>query len=499
MLLPLPVLELSHWLGGIVGAALLLLARGLFRRLHMAYVGALAALLAGVILSLLIGPVYVEAGVLGMVTVALLISRKAFYRQGSLAAERFPARWLSTIVFGVGLAIWVGLISYRPVDYSSGLWLQFAVDAAPARSLRAIAAAVLMVIGGLCWSLLVKRRTASLPATPPDDTKNVLPVILESSRATANLALLGDKRLHWSDDGRAFLMYQVSGDSWVACGDPLGPQSHQEELVRSFRDMVKRHYGRPLFYQVSEELLPLYVDIGLAVTKVGEEARVRLSKFSLQDSRNAELFKTVSQIKQHGFEFDVVPRAEVPSIMEDLRQVSRRWIADKYAAEKRFSVGSFSESYIENFDCAVVRIDGTLVAFANLWPAPAGKELAIDLLRYSQMAPKGIMDYLFAEAMSWGREGAYTWFNLGMAPLAVSEQRPLASLRQKLDNVICCHSDNFYDLVGLRNYKDKFKPVWRPRYLASPPGLWQLPNALLDTSRMISGGVVGMFASGQGG
>lgn len=359
--------------------------------------------------------------------------------------------------------------------------------------------AVLTTVGGLGWLRLGKRSAASLPATLPDDTTSVHTVLLESSRASANLALLGDKCLLWSDDGRAFLMYQVSGDSWVACGDPLGPPGHQEELVRSFQDRARRHYGRPLFYQVGEELLSLYIDIGLAVTKVGEEARVRLSRFSLHDSQNADLYQTVSQVKEHGFEFDVVPQDEVQWIAADLAQVSRRWIAEKYAVEKRFSVGSFSERYIKNFDCAVVRIDGTIVAFANIWPAPAGKELAIDLLRYSQMAPNGIMDFLFAELMAWGREKGYAWFNLGMAPLAASEYRPLNTLRQKLDNVICNHSDNFYDLQALKNYKDKFKPVWRPRYLVSPPGLRELPHALLDTSRMISGGVAGMFASGQGG
>lgn len=39
-------------------------------------------------------------------------------------------------------------------------------------------------------------------------------------------------------------------------------------------------------------------------------------------------------------------------------------------------------------------VDGVIVAFANLWSAPAGGELSIDLMRFDQHAPKGVMDFL---------------------------------------------------------------------------------------------------------
>lgn len=45
---------------------------------------------------------------------------------------------------------------------------------------------------------------------------------------------------------------------------------------------------------------------------------------------------------------------------------------------------------------------------------------------------------------------------------------------------------------GLRLYKDKFDPVWEPRYLASSGGL-ALPVILKDLTQLISGGVKGVF------
>ena len=50
------------------------------------------------------------------------------------------------------------------------------------------------------------------------------------------------------------------------------------------------------------------------------------------------------------------------------------------------------------------------------------------------------------------------------------------------------HAEQFYNFEGLRRYKDKFLPVWRPRYLAFTGGL-ALPKVLLDVSTLISGGM----------
>lgn len=80
-----------------------------------------------------------------------------------------------------------------------------------------------------------------------------------------------------------------------------------------------------------------------------------------------------------------------------------------------------------------------------------------------------------------------------MAPLSGLEQRPLAPLWHKLGNLIFTHGENFYNFEGLRHYKEKFNPEWQPRYIACPGGWWQLPRALLDASRLISGGVGGIL------
>jgi len=490
--LPLPILELSHLGGSIIGMALLILSRGLYRRLHGAYQFALVALLAGIVLSLMKGFDYEEALILSGIGVALWFSRDEFYRRESLVRQQFSLQWITAVVMTFLVAVWIGLLSYRHVEYSNQLWWEFAFDAQAPRTLRASLVAAVTAVAFVLWKLFRAEPAAAMAVATPDEMNAVRRVLANARYSSANLALLGDKRFLWSPDQQAFIMYQVSGNSWISMGDPVGPVAQHEELVWAFRELVDRHDGRTVFYQVAEEFLSVYVDLGLSLSKLGEDATASLRDFSLQGGHRAELRQALNRARKHGAVFEIVPQSDVGAMMGDLRRVSDSWLADKSGAEKGFSLGSFTENYISNFDCAVVRVNNEIVAFANLWPAPAGGELSIDLMRYVPAAPKGIMDYLFVELMLWGSANGYRSFSLGMAPLSGLEEHPLAPLWHKIGHLIFTHGENFYNFEGLRNYKDKFNPEWHPRYLACPGGWRDLPMALIDVSRLISGGMAGI-------
>src|SRR3546814_10354665 len=80
-------------MGSLAGAGLLILARGLQRRLDAAYILALVLLGIGVVVSLLKGLDYEEAAVLLVLLLALWPCRPFFYRRASLTMEYFtPGR-----------------------------------------------------------------------------------------------------------------------------------------------------------------------------------------------------------------------------------------------------------------------------------------------------------------------------------------------------------------------------------------------------------------------
>ena len=490
--LPLGLIELSHFVGSLAGVSLLVLAWALWHRLDAAYGFTVALLGVGIGASLLKGVDWEEAALLTLVLGAILPARRYFYRKSAIAAEPLEAGWLIAILVVVGGSVWLGMFAHKHAQYSSELWWRFALDADAPRFLRATV--------GVVGALLVVGLMRLFRHAPPDVE---LPGTAELDRAaalvdtwpdsSANLALLGDKALLFGEGGRGFLMYGVEGRSWVALGDPIGSASDQAELAWRFRELADRHGGWTVFYEVSTDHLPLYIDLGLTLLKLGEEARVPLANFTLEGPNRRALRRTQRQMERDGVTFEVIAPAGVPPLLPELRSISDAWLEAKRTREKGFSLGRFDNSYLARFPMALVRRGGTIVAFANVWTTGRKTELSVDLMRYTPDAPGGVMQFLFTELMMWGKAQRYEYFRLGMAPFSGLERRMLAPLWTKLGAFMYRHGEHFYNFQGLREYKEKFDPVWEPRYLASPGGI-ALPRILTNVTTLISGGVRGVVS-----
>lgn len=487
---PLPFIEASHLLSSVVGLWLMILSRGLFRRMESAYFVAIWVLGGGILFSLIKGLDYEEACILGFILVVLVASRGAFHRKASLWKQQFSAAWLGTIGIFVAGSIWLGNFAFKHVKYSDDLWWEFAYRSDASRTLRATVAVTVLVLGFLVWQFV--RRVSPQKASEPTNMPAVRSLVGRSLRTDANLALLGDKELLISTGEDAFVMYQVYGRSWVSMGDPVGQKGAWEPLLWQFRELCDQYDGWPVFYQVGAENLPYYRDMGLAVLKLGEEARVDLRNFSLAGKNRKELRYAYRRTAKEGAVFEVVAADQLPVIIEELRHVSDEWLEAKGTAEKGFSVGRFAEDYLKQFACAVVRWEEKIVAFANIWVAPEVQELSVDLMRHRQEVPYGTMDFLFVNLMLWGKEQGFSWFNLGMAPLSGLDSHPLSSVWNRIGTLIFRHGEHFYNFEGLRSYKAKFDPVWAPKYLVAPGGL-ALPQILFDVASLVSGGTKEIF------
>jgi phosphatidylglycerol lysyltransferase len=483
---PLSVLELSHLLGSVVGVGLLIIAHGLYRRLHTAWWITIWLLCAGILLSLLKGFDFEEATILAIVVIMLASARSRFRRRASLLEQHYSSAWIAAFFLVLLMAGWLVLFAYRRLPYDNELWWQFAFEASAPRSLRASLLAVMIGAAYGLWRVL-RPAPPKFSAPKSADLECVASLIEKGESTTANLALLGDKNLLFNTDRTACIMFQSSGNSWVAMGDPIGPPELGEELAWEFLEDCDGMAVSPVFYQVTPDRLPLYVDLGLTLSKLGEEARVPLESFSLEGPARADLRQAQRRASRDGATFEIVGRAAVPAILPELRAVSDAWLAAKNTAEKRFSMGFFDESYVSRFDVGVVRHQGAVVAFANLWRG-GSTELSVDLMRYNDAAPKGVIDYMLIECIVWGRAQGFRWFNLGMAPLSGLEEHALAPTWHKLGRIVQRYGETFYNFEGLRKFKEKFNPVWRPRYLAAPDGL-AMAGALLDVTALISGGV----------
>ena len=490
--LPLPLIEVSHFLGSLIGVALLLLARAVQQRVETGWFAGLALLGAGALASLAKGLDWEEAAVLAALFLALLPCRPFFYRRSSLVGQSFTPDWIVGIALAlVGTAV-VTIFAYRHIEYSHELWWHFELEGHAPRSLRALLGACGLV-AAFALARLLRPAVADVLLPGAAELERARAIVAEAPRSIACVALVGDKHLLFHESGGAFVMYGVEGRSWIAMGDPVGPPEARRELAWRFVELADRHGGRASFYEVSHVDLPLYLDLGLSLRKLGEEARVALAAFSLSGGRRAKLRHARSRMEREGCRFEVVPPSAVASLLDEAQAVSDAWLAHKRTREKRFSLGRFERAYLARLPLAVMRRGDKVIAFANVWPGGAKEELSIDLMRHVPDAPNGTMDALFAELMLWGQEQGFRWFSLGMAPLSGFERNRLAPLWNRVGWLLFRYGEHFYNFQGLREFKDKFDPVWEPRYLACPGGLGD-PLVLTRVASLVSGGVRGVVA-----
>jgi phosphatidylglycerol lysyltransferase len=403
--------------------------------------------------------------------------------------------WIASILVAVGASISVGMLAYRTIPYSTELWWQFAFDANAPRMLRAALVATLVLGGFATLRLLGPARSPKAEQEPVDEAR-LLELVRSSGSCIANLALLGDKTLMFNDSKRSFVMYAVAGHTWVAMGDPVGPLSDREEMIWQFRELADQHGCIPAFYEITPDALPAYIDAGFGLSKLGEEAWVDLRSFSLEGSARAALRQAHRRAQRDGLSFRIAAAAEYPALRESLRRISDEWLIAKSVAEKGFSLGFFDDRYLARFPIALIAHEGQPIAFANLWETVSLEELSVDLMRHANAAPASVMDYLFVELMLWGKDKGYAWFNLGMAPLSGLEAHRLAPAWHKVGRLVYRLGEELYNFEGLRAYKDKFQPQWRPRYLAAP-GRLALARVMLDVTVLISGGVKGAILKGN--
>lgn len=493
-LVPLPFVEASQIAASLVGTLLLVLAPALYRRLDAAFILTRALLVAGAVFSLVKGLDYEEAVTLLAVAGVLQLARKGFWRRTALTTDVMSANWILAMVATITLVIVIGYFAQTFPAYRSSLWWKFAWSGDASRYMRASFAVAVATGAFVVLALLRPSRHCGLPDEGPVDVDEAL---THAVRSESMLALTGDKLFLAGPDNRSLLMYQVRGHSWIVMGDPVGEQADWPELLWRLRERADANQGRVLLYQVTPAVLPIAIDMGLQLMKYGEEARVDLARFSLDGPTARPLRHAMRRAEREGAEFSIVPAARVPAIMGELRLVSDEWLHAKGQREKAFSVGRFDEAYIARCDIAVVRKEGAIVAFANLWKTAGREELSVDLMRHRAEVPYGCMDFLFTRLMLWGRQEGYAWFNLGLAPLSGIEARRLAPTWARAAGMLFRHGAAFYGFEGLRNYKEKFAPVWEPRFIACHGGV-ATGRALLDLQALIGDGrSAGRLRGGQ--
>jgi phosphatidylglycerol lysyltransferase len=493
---PLWAVEISHFLTSVAGLFLLFAARGLYHRLDGAWWLALSMTLFSIPVSLVRGLEVVAPSLSVILLIGLIAGRGQFSRRSSLLSQPLTTGWLIATGCVIAAMVWILFFAFRNVEYAHELWWQFEFDAAGPRALRAVlGVAVLGLTLGVSQLL---RPAAARPSGPTtEEIERARRIAMGQPHPEAILALMGDKNFIFSESGLCFLMFGTRGRTWAAIGDPIGEPTEWSELVWRFIELADSHGSRAAFYQIPASSLPLYLDAGLKILKLGEEARIVLPSFTLEGSERANLRYALKRGERDRLQFEIIPPEQVASVLDELEPVSNAWLS-KYTGggEKCFSVAAFRRDFLLSQPVALVRENAKVVAFATVMTTDLRNEVTIGLMRHQPDATsRYAMEYLFIHLIQCFREQGYHSLSLGMVPLSglhahrlAPQWHRLAPQWHRLARVIWSFGRRFYNFQGLRAFKEKFDPVWEPRYLAASG--WFGPYfALVDIAALIGGGV----------
>ena len=495
--LPLWAIETAHLLASVAGLVLLFTARGLLHRLDGAWWLALAMTLLSIPFCLIRGLAILAPTAAALLLIGLIAGRAQFDRRASLLAQSITPGWLVAIGCVVAATIWILLFAFRDVEYSHQLWWQFELDATASRSLRTVFGVALFGLTFGIWQLL--RPAAGRPREPvAAELARARQIATRQSRADAALMLMGDKSLLFSDSGQSFLMFAQHGRTWAALGDPVGPAEEASELVWRFIELADAHGGRVAFYQVPATSLPLYLEAGLRVMKIGEEAKISLLHFTLDGSTRAGLRYALKRGGRDGLGFEMIWPPHVAEMLDELKEISDAWLAQRaIAGEKQFSVAAFRRDYVAAQGIALLREHGRPVAFATVMVTDPKDEAMLGMMRQRpDTASRYAMEYLFIRLLQHFRSAGWRSFSLGMTPLSGFGAHPLASRWHRAARFIWSHGGRFYNFQGLHAFKNKFGPVWEPRYLAAS-GAFGPYLALADIAVLVGGGIGHRIAPGE--
>ncbi|MEE1108248.1 MAG: bifunctional lysylphosphatidylglycerol flippase/synthetase MprF [Macrococcus canis] len=286
-----------------------------------------------------------------------------------------------------------------------------------------------------------------------------------------------DKSYFINQDEDAFIMFQTHYDTIFVLGDPIGNKQSFRDLLYDFYSQANYYGYEIIFYQVKPDYLPLYHDFGNIFFKLGEEAMIPLTDFTISGKKKRAFRATVNKFESQGYFYEIVHPPFSSDFVNRLQSVSDEWLDGR--SEMNFSVGNFNEYYLNKAPVGVIRNEEDIIGFVSFMPTNYDHSISVDMIRWKENEFQ-MMDGLYLNTMLSVKE-QYDNFNMGMAPLSNVGSHKYAFYRERFAGRIFETISHIYSFKGLRNYKEKFNPIWQPRYLVYKKG-----NSLLTSMIRVS-------------
>jgi lysylphosphatidylglycerol synthetase-like protein (DUF2156 family) len=304
-------------------------------------------------------------------------------------------------------------------------------------------------------------------------------------------ALLTDKSYFFSGDNQTVIAYALTGNCAVVLANPIGPLELRGLAILEFSRYCRLQDWQPIFYQLPAVSAPDYIHSGFSVFKISEEATLQADQFSLSGGLLQNVRTSCNRAKKAGMTFLWYDESSPRDLRLELACaiISNRWLKAKGATEMSFDMGSFSIHDMRRGGIGIaLNSNREPIAFTSWRPFGKGAGVTLDLMRYSPDY-SNIIDYVLVESISHFRALGIQEISLGGAPLANTEAK-VKGTEEKIIRFFFHNLNSIYGYRKLYEYKRKFRPTWKSRYIAykgdfatlglalvrvhAPEGLWKL-------------------------
>jgi lysyl-tRNA synthetase class 2 len=459
---------------------LLLLARGLRRGHRLAWGLACGLLALTAVLDLLKGFDVEEAIICALIAIWLLRQRAAFPVQPDNRQLRWPLWVLLSggLVAGVSTVLVLLTGQHQDKDLSARAIAERLLgdsqlplpSTAPlvTPALLATGFAVLLACGLLLTS--TRRRPPLTPAQRRADLRRARKIVAEHGGDTLAYFTLRDDKT-WFFTGDCVVAYAVRDGVCLVAPDPVGPPEQWATAWADFTEFADRHGWPVTVIGAGAGWLPIYQAAGLRPMYMGDEAIVDCQAFTLHGRPMKGLRSAYHRVQRAGFEvrfFD--PATLEPDLAADLRDMltkSRRGQVER----------GFSMTLSRVFDPADTGLllsvafgpDGRAAGFCQWTPASDISGWSLDLMRRDASAalPNGLIDFLIIETIAHAKSRGQWGLSLNFAVMrAVLAGEQGGGILTDLQRRILNRFSDTMQIASLWHFNEKYKPYWRPRYLA---------------------------------
>ncbi|WP_183573582.1 phosphatidylglycerol lysyltransferase domain-containing protein [Mucilaginibacter sp. X5P1] len=490
-------ISVSNYLVFIAGLLLIITSAFLFKGLKNAWRFAILLCVISLIGNLTKAIDYEEGIVAFFVLLVLWFTRKQYYVKHSLRLQTIGIETAILIFCGITVYGVTGFyflderhfgIDFHLIDSIKHTFYNFILldvkDLTPRTRFAAVFLNTIRISGtlsiGLIFYTLLKPYFVSVEHDDDDFAKAKQLVKMLGSSPVDYFKTYEDKLLYFGTRREGLISYRTAGSFAVVLEQPVCKDAADEMvLLEEFEEFCLESGLRSAYYRVDEGSLQLFQSLGKKTLIIGQEAIVDLGQFTLEGKNKKSMRNGLNSLQKNGFKTQIYDAPIKDGLLQKLEYVSNDWLKSTNREEIVFTQGMFDWKKLKNQTIITVENDDEQVfGFLNIIPDFAPEEATYDLIRKTNEAPAGVSDALIIALIGYCKANQYKYLNLGLAPLSGIDQAK--DLPEKTLKFAYEKLQQFRHYRGLRDFKEKFLPVWQNKYLIyeNHYDLISLPNAL---------------------